>query len=72
MEETSNQMPARKHEINTIKFNENEKQKVIEAGKGPKIIVYEDVEKNITNIIGENPLNITLVPNREIEDKQRD
>lgn len=48
----------------------DEKEKILKADKAPTITVYEKVTENEKNIVGENPVIITL--ERDNIDKDRE
>lgn len=54
-------------EINTIDFDTDNNEKIHETKRGISITVYQDVEKSEKNIVGENPIVLSLEKNMEIE-----
>lgn len=58
-------------ELNSLNFDVDEGNKIIDATKGKTITIYKDVKENEKKILGENPLIIGLEPNKELEEVEK-
>ena len=65
--ENKNSMSESLGVLNTINFDTDNKEKIHEKKRGISIVVYSDVEKSEKNIVGENPMVLSLERNVEIE-----